>query len=71
MPRRTPSYDFGDRATGVVANENDWGSTGPHIARPRRVVTGTVVGLYPEAPSVVKVQTAAGDVFCIRVSGRP
>jgi len=68
MPRTARRYDFGDTATGVVANENDWGSSGPRILAPRRMVTGTVVGLYPQAPAVVKVQTPAGETCCIRIT---
>lgn len=65
-----PALDFGDRATGVVANENDWGSAGPRIIPPRRTVTGTVVGLFAEAPAVVRVRTDTGETVCIRVTRR-
>lgn len=69
MTRRAPRYDFGDQVTGTVADENDWGSSGPRIVSPRRIVTGTVVGLFGAAPSVVKVQTGSGEILCIRVTG--
>lgn len=69
MTGRAPRYGFGDTVSGVVANENDWGTSGPRIISPRRVVAGTVVGLYAAAPAVVKVQTRGGEVCCIRVTG--
>lgn len=58
--------DFGDRATGVVCDENDWGPRGPLARRPRRVVSGTVVGLFADAPAVATVQTHTGETLCIR-----
>lgn len=61
-------YDFGDRVTGVVADENDWGSSGPRIIPPRREVTGVVVGLYSAAPAVARVQTPDGERLCIRIT---
>lgn len=60
------TIDFGDTVTGIVANENDWTNSGPRITRPRRTVTGTVVGLFADS-SAVKVQTPAGETLCVRV----
>jgi hypothetical protein len=59
--------DLGDRASGVVANENDWGGKNPEIIRPRRVASGVVVGLYPGAPDVVKIRTSGGETLVIRL----
>ena len=69
MTRRAARPDFGDRATGTVVDEHDWGPSGPRIITPRRVVSGTVVGLFGEAPAVVKVQTGGGEILCIRITG--
>lgn len=63
-------YDFGDRVTGVVADETDWGTSGPRIARPRREITGDVVGLYSAAADVATVETDDGERYCVRVTGR-
>lgn len=65
MTGRAP--DFGDTVTGTVADENDWSGAGPRILRPRRTVTGTVVGLFADSATAVKVQTAAGEALCVRV----
>lgn len=61
------AIDFGDTATGPVADENDWTSKGPRIIRPRREVTGTVTGMFALAGNAVKVTTVTGEVLCIRV----
>lgn len=59
--------DFGDTVTGHVADENDWTASGPRIIRPKRTVAGTVVGLFADSPMAVKIQTRAGETFCVRV----
>lgn len=61
------SIDFGDTATGIVANENDWTNSGPRIIRPRREITGTVIGLFATSDKAVKVKTLEGETACIRV----
>jgi hypothetical protein len=61
------TIDFGDTVTGVVANENDWTSSGPRIVRPRREVTGTVIGLFANSRTAVTVKTPAGESLCVRV----
>lgn len=62
--------DLGDRATGVVSDENDWGGKYPRPITPRRIVTGTVMGVYPGAPDVVKVETDRGETCVIRIRVR-
>lgn len=59
-------YEFGDEVRGVVADENDWGTCGPRIVRPRREATGQVVGMYSAAADVVAIQTGDGERVCIR-----
>jgi hypothetical protein len=58
--------DFGQTATGIVVNENDWGGKNPRVVRPRRRVTGTVTGLFPAAPNVCGVRTPDGEDLTIR-----
>ena len=58
-------YDLGERATGLVADENDWNQTGPRIKTPRRKAWGTVVGVFAVSTAVV-IQTDAGESCCIR-----
>lgn len=53
--------DFGDTATGRPVNEND----GFRLKRGAQPVTGMVVGVFPESPQHVTVQTPDGQV-CIR-----
>ncbi|MGH3283598.1 MAG: hypothetical protein ACRDPD_02740 [Streptosporangiaceae bacterium] len=53
--------------TGHVADENDWTSSGPRIIRPKRTVTGTVIGLFADSRAAVKVETRAGETLCVRV----
>lgn len=60
------TYDLGDRATGLVANETDWNKTGPRIITPKRKAWGTVIGVFA-APTAVIVQTDNGETYCIRV----
>jgi hypothetical protein len=60
------SYDLGDRATGIVANPDDWNNTGPRIITPKRKAWGTVVGVFAVSTAVV-IQTDAGESYCIRV----
>jgi hypothetical protein len=60
------SYDLGDRATGLVADENDWNKTGPRIITPRTTKWGTVTGLFA-APTAVIIQTDYGETYCVRV----
>jgi hypothetical protein len=59
------TIDFGDTVTGIVANENDWTNSGPRILRPRREVTGTVVGLFANSERAVTVKTPAGETVCV------
>lgn len=63
-------YEFGDEVTGVVADENDWGKSGPRIVQPRREATGHVVGMYSTAADVVTIQTGDGERVCIRSTRR-
>jgi hypothetical protein len=58
--------DFGDNATGTVADEHDWGGKYPAIIRPRRFASGVVVGVYPAAPDVYKIRTADGEILVVR-----
>ena len=62
-----PAPDFGDIVTGHVADEDDWTVSGPRIIRPKRTVTGTVVGLFADSRTAVKVETRAGETMCVRV----
>lgn len=62
--------DFGDTVTGIVADENDWTGSGPRMLRPRRTVTGTVVGLFADSHAAVRVKTVAGETVCVRVTSR-
>jgi hypothetical protein len=59
--------DFGDTVTGHVADENDWTASGPRIIRPKRTVAGTVVGLFADSRTAVRVETRAGEIVCVRV----
>jgi hypothetical protein len=60
------TYDLGDRATGLVADENDWNKTGPQIITPKRKAWGEVIGVFA-APTAVLIRTDAGETYCIRV----
>lgn len=62
--------DFGQQATGVVADERDWGGRNPAIVRPRRVVTGEVHRIFSGAPNVVGVTTPTGEQLVIRTELR-
>jgi hypothetical protein len=59
-------YELGERATGIVADENDWNKTGPRIVTPKRRAWGIVVGIFA-VPTAVIVQTDSGESYCIRV----
>lgn len=59
-------FDLGHTASGIVANENDWGGKNPAISRPRRGASGVVVGLFHAAPNVVQVRTQDNSVLTIR-----
>lgn len=66
-----PGMSRGDRPPGPGFPAGLWGpGNRPRIITPRRIVTGAVVGLFSEAPAVVKVRTGAGETLCIRVTGR-
>lgn len=60
------NYDLGERATGPIADENDWNKTGPRIKTPRKLAWGIVVGVFT-VPTAVVIQTDAGESYCIRV----
>lgn len=62
--------EFGQHATGVVVDENDWGGHNPPIIRPRRVVSGTVCRVFTAAPNVVGVETPGGERLVIRTDLR-
>jgi hypothetical protein len=61
------TYDFGDRATGLVADENDWTKTGPRMIHPLTRKWGTVTGIFTNSRNAVTIQTASGETYCIRV----
>lgn len=58
--------EIGTRASGTVCNEHEWGGHNPPIIRPKRVVIGTITGVFTAAPNVVHVQTDAGEHLVIR-----
>lgn len=58
--------DFGDHAIGIICDADNWGGANPAIIRPRRRVSGKVIGLHPMAPNVVRVRTEDGTEFDIR-----
>lgn len=60
-------YDLGDRATGIVADENDWNRTGPRVIKPKRTAWGTVTGLFGTSNIAVIIKTNTGESLCIRV----
>lgn len=53
--------DFGQRVRGRVLDA-EWRPT-----RPKRLVAGVVVTLYPQAPRVVGLQLADGELVDVRV----
>ena len=61
------SYDLGDSATGIVADENDWNNKGPRIIQPKRTAWGTVTGLFANTKNAVIIQTDKCETYCIRV----
>lgn len=63
-------YDFGDSATGIVANPDDWTKTGPRVKKPRTTKWGIVTGLFAGANNAVSIQTDNGETYCIRVDIR-
>jgi hypothetical protein len=60
------TYDLGDKATGIIADENDWNRTGPRIVTPKQKAWGTVIGIFV-APTAVLIRTDADKTYCIRV----
>lgn len=64
---KTPDPDFGDTVTGYAADPDDWTGAGPRVLRPRRTVTGTVVGLFATSAKGARVQLRSGEVVCVRV----
>jgi hypothetical protein len=60
------TYELGQQATGVVADENDWNKTGPRIKTPRKRAWGTITGVFA-VPTAVIIETASGESYCIRV----
>jgi hypothetical protein len=60
-------YELGDKATGVVADENEWNRTGPRIIRPKRTAWGAVTGLFGASDTAVIIETNTGESLCIRV----
>lgn len=64
MARKAPG--FGERANGIVCDENDWGGKNPPMIRPRKRVWGTVNRVFPAAPNVVGVETMDGEHYVIR-----
>lgn len=60
------TYDLGDRATGVIADENDWNKTGPRVITPKTRAWGIVVGVFA-APTAVIIETDKSETYCIRV----
>lgn len=54
--------DLGDRAHGRVCDPQTL-----HVTRPPRYMEGVVTGMFPNAPRVVTVTTAAGDTRVIRL----
>jgi hypothetical protein len=64
------TYDLGDNATGVIADENDWNRRGPRIVTPRKTAWGTVTGLYSNSDNAVIIRTDSGETHCIRVDIR-
>jgi hypothetical protein len=61
------TYDLGDKATGVVADENDWNKTGPRIIKPRKTAWGIVTGIFANSRNAVTIMSDNGETYCIRV----
>jgi hypothetical protein len=61
------TYELGDSATGIIADENDWNKTGPRIITPRKTAWGTVTGIFATTRNAVMIRTATGQTYCIRV----
>lgn len=54
--------DFGDRATGDAIDQARWNDSDRiRRLRPRQLVTGTVVAIYPRAPRVVGIIRPNGE----------
>ncbi len=53
--------DLGDRLTGHLLDNDTW-----HLARPVRIVRGTVVAVYPAARNVATVQLRDGSKVTVR-----
>jgi hypothetical protein len=63
------TYELGDNATGVIADQNDWNRTGPRIVTPRKTAWGTVIGVFA-ARTAVMIQAKDNQTYCIRVDIR-
>lgn len=61
------TYDLGDKATGVVADENDWNKTGPRIIKPSKIAWGIVTGIFANSRNAVTIMSDNGETYCIRV----
>lgn len=61
------SHELGDRATGAIADENDWNRTGPRIIAPKRKAWGIVTGLFANTNNAVIITTSNDETLCIRV----
>jgi hypothetical protein len=59
--------EIGDTATGAVVILRRWGNALPDIAQPRRIVTGKVVGVLPNVPEVVNIETDTDKCYFIRL----
>ena len=55
--------DFGQTVTGLVLVDD--GSGRPRLARPRRRVSGTVTGLFPNMPGVASVYDEDVDDYVL------
>jgi hypothetical protein len=60
------ALDFGDRVIGRVCQDDDQF----HLARPARIVSGLVTGIYPYSPKHATVLTATGEKCVVRVGAK-
>jgi hypothetical protein len=61
------TYYFGERATGVIANPDDWNKNGPRVITPRKRAWGIVIGVFANSRNAVTIQTDANETYCVRV----